>query len=75
LAHRQIHNASKLTKEKIHELQTLFKEFKDVFAWIYKDLKGIPLKLVQPKIELNTSIPPTHQARYKLNPNYVATIK
>jgi len=29
-------------KEKIEKLQTLFKEFKDVFAYIYKDLKGIP---------------------------------
>jgi hypothetical protein len=33
---------SELTKEKIKELQMLLKEFKDVFAYIYKDLKGIP---------------------------------
>jgi hypothetical protein len=38
----------------------LLKEFKDVFAWIYKDLKGIPLELAQCKIELNTSTPPAH---------------
>ncbi len=44
------------------------KEFKDVFAWTYKDLKGIPL-------ELDTTIPSTHQAKYKLNPNYVIIIK
>jgi hypothetical protein len=37
--------------------------------------KGIPLELAQHKIELNTIIPPTHQARYKLNPNYATTIK
>jgi hypothetical protein len=37
------------------------KEFKDVFAWTYKDLKGIPLELAQHKIELNIIIPPTHQ--------------
>jgi predicted transcriptional regulator len=46
-----------------------------VFVWTYKDLKGIPLELAQHIIELNTSIPPSHQARYKMNPNYVATIK
>jgi len=46
-----------------------------VFAWTYKDLKGIPIKLAQHKIKLNTSIPLTHQARYKLNPNYAAIIK
>jgi len=33
---------SELTKEKIKELQMLLKEFKDVFAYTYKDLKGIP---------------------------------
>jgi hypothetical protein len=36
---------AKLTKEKTKELQMLFKEFKYVFVWIYKDMKGIPPKL------------------------------
>jgi hypothetical protein len=39
-----------LTKGKIEELQMLL-EFKDVFAWTLKDLKGIPPELVQHKIE------------------------
>ncbi len=38
-------------------------------------MKGIPLELVQQRIESDTSIPPTHQARYRLNPNYVATVE
>jgi predicted transcriptional regulator len=46
-----------------------------VFAWTYKDLKGIPPKLVRHIIELDTSMPPTHQVRYRLNPNYATTIK
>ncbi len=46
-----------------------------MFAWTYKDLKGIPPELVQHIIELDTSITLTHQARCKLNPNYAATIK
>jgi len=64
-----------LIKEKTKEFKTLLKEFKDVFAWTYKDVKGMFPKLVQHIIELNTSIPPTHQARYRLNPNYATTIK
>jgi hypothetical protein len=60
---------------KVLEVEQLLKEFKDVFAWTYKDLKGIPLKLAQHKIELDTTIPSTHQARYKLNPNYATIIK
>jgi len=31
--------------------------------------------LAQHIIKLDTSIPPTHQARYKLNPNYVEVVK
>jgi hypothetical protein len=38
---------AQLTKENIEELKMLLKEFKDVFAWTYKDLKGIPPKLAQ----------------------------
>jgi hypothetical protein len=51
------------------------KEFKDVFAWTYKNLKGIPPKLAQHKIELDIIMPSAHQAMYKLNPNYAKTIK
>ncbi len=57
------------------EVEHLLKEFKDVFAWTYKDLKGIPLELTQHIIELNTTIPLAHQARYILNLNYAIIIK
>jgi hypothetical protein len=60
---------------KVLEVEQLLKEFKDFFAWTYKDLKGIPLELTQHKIEFDTIIPPAHQARYKLNSNYVIAIK
>ncbi len=46
-----------------------------MFTWTYKDLKHIPLELVQHIIDLDTSIPPTHQTRYRLNLNYATTIK
>ncbi len=60
---------------KVLELKQLLKEFKDVFALTYKDLKGIPLELAQNEAELDIIISLTHQDRYKLNPNYVTTIK
>lgn len=41
----------------------------------YKDLKGIPLKLDQHRIELDTTIPLAYQAKYKLNPNYAMAVK
>ncbi len=43
--------------------------------WTYKYIKGIPLKLVQHKIELDTTIPPINHARYRLNPNHIITMK
>jgi hypothetical protein len=38
-------------------------------------LKGIPLEIVQHKIELDTIITPTHQTRYWLNHNYATIVK
>jgi hypothetical protein len=36
---------AQLGKGKVLELEQLLKEFKDVLAWTYKDLKGIPQEL------------------------------
>jgi len=36
---------AQLETSKVLEVEQLLKEFKDVFAWTYKDLKGIPPKL------------------------------
>ncbi len=47
-----------------NQLIKLLKEFKDIFACIYKDLKGIPLEIAQHQIEFDTSIPHAHQAKY-----------
>ncbi len=38
-------------------------------------MKGIPPDIAQRWIELDTLIPPIHQARYWLNPNNVAIVK
>ncbi len=56
-------------------MEQLLNEFKDVFAWTYKDLKGIPPELTQHRIELDTTISPPHQAMYRLNPNYATMAK
>jgi len=57
------------------EVEHLSKDFKYVFAWTYKELKKIPPKLAQHRIELDTTTPLTHQAKYRLNPNYAIIIK
>lgn len=40
-----------------------------------RDLKDIPPKIVQHKIEFDIIIPLIHQTKYRLNPNYVVIIK
>jgi hypothetical protein len=50
---------SQLEITKVLEVEQLLKEFKDVFAWTYKDLKGIPPKLAQQN-KLGTTIPLAH---------------
>jgi hypothetical protein len=56
---------AQLETGKVLELEQLLKEFKDIFAWTYKDLKGIPPKLAHHRIGLDTTIPSTHQAKYR----------
>jgi hypothetical protein len=51
---------AELETGKVLEVEQLLKEFKDVFAWTYKDLKRIPLELAQHKIGLDTTIPLAH---------------
>jgi hypothetical protein len=53
----------------------LLQEFIDVFTWNYKELKGIPLHIVEHKIELEITNPPSHQVHYCMNPNYVTIVK
>ncbi len=59
----------------MNSLKKLLLEYKDMFAWTYKNLKGMPLGLAQHHIKLDTLIPLAHQANYKMNPNYVTAIK
>jgi hypothetical protein len=53
----------------------LLQEFIDVFAWNYKKFRRIPLHITEHKIELDTTIPPSHQMCYCMNPNYAMIIK
>jgi hypothetical protein len=51
---------AQLEISKVLEIEQMLKEFKDVFAWTYKILKGIPLELAQHKIDLDIIIPLAH---------------
>lgn len=56
------------------KVKQLLIEFKDVFAWSYKELKGIPRLIYKHKIELITNTRPIKQQPYQMNPNYAQKI-
>jgi hypothetical protein len=44
-------------------------------VWTYKNLKGIPSKLIEHIIKLDITIPRVHHTKYRLNPNYIGVMK
>ena len=46
----------------------LFKDFSDVFAWSYEDLKSYDTKIIQHKISLKENQKPFKQKLRKINP-------
>ena len=53
----------------------LLREYRDVFAWSYQDLKGVPPNLCTHRIELLPSSSPKRQAPYRMNPTFMAKVK
>ena len=53
----------------------VLEEYRDVFEFSYEDLWGISEHIATHRIELDTAISPSHQARYRMNPNYAKAIK
>jgi hypothetical protein len=56
------------------QIKELLLNYRDVFAWSYKDLKGIPKEICEHKIELVVNAQPK-QIQYKMNLNYELKVK
>ncbi|XP_059074059.1 uncharacterized protein LOC131874570 [Cryptomeria japonica] len=52
----------------------IFLEYKDVFAWMYKDLKGVPPELCVHRITLVLGAQPIRKRPYRMNKNYAARV-
>jgi hypothetical protein len=50
-------------------------EYKDVFAWSYKELKGIPTEACEHKIELMVNAQPIKQKQCRMNPKYALKVR
>lgn len=52
----------------------IFLEYKDVFAWTYKDLKGVSPQLCVHRISLVEGAMPVQKRPYRMNKNYAAQV-
>lgn len=51
--------------------KALFWEFTNVFDWNYKELWRTLPHIMEHMVELDITMPPTHQVSYCMNPNYM----
>ena len=57
------------------ELKKLLKQYKDVLAWSFEDMKGLDPSFCLHQIYLHKDAKPIQQRRYRLNLNYVVKVK
>ena len=67
--------AQDLTEIEEKTLILLLKEFRDIFAWTYHDMKGVPPSVVQHTIPLISTAKPVQQRPYPMNPKYAKIVQ
>ncbi len=64
-----------ITTKEGARVEGIFLRIQGCSCMAYKDLKGIPPKLIEHRIEFDTTIPLAHQTKFRLNPNYATIMK
>jgi hypothetical protein len=64
-----------LTPNMAKEWLEFFRDTQDVFAWTYKDLRGVPPEICQHRIILDSNVKPIRQRQYRMNPKYSLMVK
>ena len=72
---KPVYIASDLTPEEEQELIALLMQYREVFAWSYKDLKGVDPSICQHTIPMKEDVKPTHQRPYTYNETFAKKIK
>ena len=57
------------------ELIAILKEFKEIFAWSYQDIRGLDTKIVMHKIPIKLECPPVFQALWRMKSKIILKIK
>ena len=66
---------AKLSKTEWKYWYNFFKMNIKVFAWTYKDLRGVPPEVCQHKIVFEEDAAPVRQRQYCMNPKYSLMVK
>jgi hypothetical protein len=67
--------SSSLTREQRAKYTELLKEFADVFAWTYEDLKTYDTPVIEHKIPLKEEAKPFRQKLRQINPMLLPTME
>ena len=74
--HPKIVKISKaLSVEQRERYIKLLKEYVDIFAWSYKDLKTYDTSIIQHKVPLNPNVKPFRQKLRRINPSLFPVIE
>ena len=72
---KMIKLAKSLPKEMKNKYIDLFKEFVDIFAWSYEDLKAYDTNIIQHKIPLKENQKPFRQKLCRINPKQLPVVE
>ncbi len=72
---RNIKVGINLSDEEVAKYKELVMEYRDIFAWSYKDLKGIPPEITQHRIPLIPGAIPIRQKERRMNPQLQLVVK
>ncbi len=72
---RMVWIATDLAPDEEELLMNTLKEYRDVFAWSYKDLKGVEPNICQHTIPMREDAKPSKQRPYTYNDNFANKIK
>ncbi|XP_052734034.1 uncharacterized protein LOC108321519 [Vigna angularis] len=72
---KEVKIGTSMKKEVREGLRALLKEFKDVFAWSYKDMPGLDTDIVQHKLPLKQECIPVKQRLRRMKPEMSLKIK
>lgn len=73
--HKSLKISGVLRGYELRLVQRFLRSYEDVFAWRIEDMKGIPARYGEHRIDLMDNAVPVRQRQYRLNPKYSLMVK